>query len=74
MVGDRDVLEAALDRSNHHVAERRLAVASGGVHVQVALKVGHFNQLWQLALSAAQANSCRVSRVFGAEPGRPTAA
>ena len=40
VVGDGDVLEAALLGGGDHFAQARLAVARGGVHVQVAEDVG----------------------------------
>ena len=46
VVGDRDVFEPALLGGGDHFAQARLAVAGGGVHVEVADEVGQLDQLW----------------------------
>ena len=49
VVGDGDVLEPAAWAAATISLERRLAVAGGRVHVQVAREIGEFDQLRQLA-------------------------
>ena len=51
VVGDRDVLVAALARRLGHLLDRGVAVGGGGVHVQVAADVAQLDQLRQLALA-----------------------
>ena len=69
VVGDGDVLVAALARGLGHLLERGAAVGLGGVHVEVAADVAQFHQFGQ----AAFVRRLRFRRCSRAAPAESTA-